>query len=82
MKIRVLVSPKPGVLDPEGRAIEGALRELGYDTVSNVRAGKVILLDLATDDPEQARALAREMCEKLLANPVIEHYEIELPTSP
>lgn len=76
MKVRVLVSLKPGVLDAQGRAIEHALRDLGYAQVSGVRTGKQIVLDVDSRDPEAARALARELCEKLLANPVIEQYEI------
>jgi phosphoribosylformylglycinamidine synthase len=78
MKVRVLVTPKPGVLDPEGRAVQRALRELGYAEVDEVHTGKVIALELATDDADRALTLAREMCDKLLANPVIESYEIEL----
>ena len=77
MKIRVLVTPKEGVLDPEGRAIHSALGDLGYGAVSDVRTGKLITLEIASDDPDQALALVQEMCEKLLANPVIEQYEIE-----
>ena len=80
MKLRVLVTPKPGVLDPEGRAVQSALADLGYDLVSDVRTGKVIELELATDDAAHARALVVEMCEKLLANPVIEQYQITPPT--
>ncbi len=76
MKVRVVVQPRPGVLDPQGRAIAAALADLGHRQVADVRTGKVIDLELATDDPEQAKAWAREMCEKLLANPVIERYEI------
>jgi phosphoribosylformylglycinamidine synthase len=76
VKLRVLVTPKPGVLDPEGRAVQRALGDLGYDLVTDVRTGKVIELELATDDPAQARALVAEMCEKLLANPVIEQFQI------
>ena len=78
MKLRVLVTPKTGVLDPEGRAIQSALADLGYSDVADLRTGKIIELELATTDPDAARAQAAEMCEKLLANPVIEQYEIEL----
>ena len=78
MRVRVLVMPKQGVLDPRGRAIQRSLRDLGYAAVSDVRTGQVIHLELATSDPEEARKLAGEMCEKLLANPVIESYELEL----
>ena len=76
MKVRCLVTLKPGVLDAQGRAIEHALRDLGYAEIAGVRTGKQIVLDVATDDPERAKRLAREVCEKLLANPVIEDYEI------
>ena len=76
MKLRVLVSLKPGVLDAQGRAIEHALRDLGYAELRGVRTGKVVTLELDTSDPAKARAMAAEMCEKLLANPVIEQYEI------
>ena len=78
MRVTVLVTLKPGVLDAEGRQVERALRELGYDQVAEVRTGKVIHLDLDAADAEQARHLASEMCEKLLANPVIEQYELHI----
>ena len=78
MKVRVLVTRKAGVLDPEGKALRGALRELGYAGVQEVDTGKVLTLDLAEDDPEKARQAAVEMCGKLLANPVIEQYAIEV----
>ncbi len=78
MRVTVLVTLKPGVLDAEGRQVERALRELGYDQVAEVRTGKVIHLDLDAADAEQAHRLASEMCEKLLANPVIEQYEIRV----
>ena len=78
MRVRVLVTPKPGVLDPEGRAVHRALAVLGYAAATDVRTGRVILLELATSDSDEARAQVGEMCEKLLANPVIEEYSVEL----
>jgi len=78
MKVCVRVRPRQGVLDPEGRAVQAALRDLGYRDLADVRTGKFFELDITTSDPERARELTREMCEKLLANPVIEQYEIEL----
>ena len=78
MKARVFVTLKNGVLDPQGKAIEGALRSLGFDGVSGVRQGKMIELDLAATDEAAARAEAERMCEALLANPVMETYRIEL----
>ncbi len=78
MRVRVVVTPKDGVLDPEGRAVHHALGELGYAAVRDVRTGTVILLDVDANSPDAARELVREMCEKLLANPVIEQYAIEV----
>ena len=78
MKARITITLKSGVLDPQGKAIHKALASLGFDTVERVRQGKVIELDLAETDPARARERMREMCEKLLANTVIENYEIEL----
>lgn len=78
MKARVQVTLKPGVLDPQGEAVRHALGTLGFDGVGEVRIGKVIELDLAASDPEAARARVGEMCEKLLANTVIETYTVEL----
>ena len=78
MKARVQVTLKPGVLDPQGKAIQRALGALGFDGIDAVRQGKVIELDLAETDPEAARARVQEMCEKLLANTVIETYTIEV----
>ena len=74
MKARVLITLKNGVLDPQGKAIHHALEGLGFDGVSDVRAGKVIELDLADGADD---ATIEQMCEKLLANTVIENYAIE-----
>ena len=78
MKARVHVTLKPGVLDPQGEAVRHALGALGFDGVGEVRIGKVIELELEGRDPASARAEAGEMCEKLLANTVIEAYTVEL----
>ena len=80
MRVRVRITPKEGVLDPEGRAVQRALGDLGYAGVHDVRMGKLIELELDAASPEEARRLATEMCEKLLANPVIEQYELDLPS--
>jgi phosphoribosylformylglycinamidine synthase subunit PurS len=78
MKARVFVTLKHGVLDPQGKAIGHALNNLGFESVGDVRQGKVIDIELADRDEAKARARLKEMCEKLLANTVIEKYEIEL----
>ena len=78
MKATIYISLKNGVLDPQGKAIENALGQLGFDGVDNVRQGKMIELELADTDANQARDRLQEMCEKLLANTVIENYDIRL----
>jgi phosphoribosylformylglycinamidine synthase subunit PurS len=78
MKARVHVRLKPGVLDPQGKAIGNALAALGFTGIGEVRQGKLIELDLAESDPARARTQAEAMCKELLANPVIEDYTIEL----
>jgi phosphoribosylformylglycinamidine synthase PurS subunit len=78
MKARVTVMLKQGVLDPQGAAIGHALGTLGFEGVGTVRQGKVIELDLSEADPVKAEAQVTEMCEKLLANTVIESYRVEL----
>ncbi|HSD35248.1 MAG TPA: phosphoribosylformylglycinamidine synthase subunit PurS [Alphaproteobacteria bacterium] len=78
MKARVHVTLKPGVLDPQGTAIGHALNSLGFTGVGDVRQGKVIELELAETDAAKARSQVEAMCGKLLANPVIENYTIEL----
>ena len=76
MKATIYISLKNGVLDPQGKAIENALGQLGFDGVDNVRQGKMIELELADTDADQARDRLQDMCEKLLANTVIENYDI------
>ena len=78
MKARIIVTLKKGVLDPQGKAIEGALGSLGFAGVENVRQGKFIEVELAETDAAKAEAEVRQMCEKLLANTVIENYQVEL----
>ncbi|OQW54290.1 phosphoribosylformylglycinamidine synthase subunit PurS [Candidatus Raskinella chloraquaticus] len=77
MKARVTVTLKTGVLDPQGKAIEGALASLGFDGVSGVRQGKIFDIELAGADEATTRSAIEAMCEKLLANTVIETYHID-----
>lgn len=78
MRARVFVTLKPSVLDPQGATIAGALHAMGYDQVRDVRQGKYFELEIAAATPDAVRALAEEISDKLLANPVIESYRIEL----
>ena len=77
MRATVLVRPKAGILDPQGEAVESALGHLGF-SVSEARVGKVIDLDVLAADPDEARAQVEKMCEQLLANPLIESFEVEV----
>ena len=77
MKATVLVRPKQGILDPQGQAVESSLRQLGF-SVDEARVGRVVDLEVEATDPQAARAEVERMCEQLLANPLIESYEIEL----
>jgi phosphoribosylformylglycinamidine synthase subunit PurS len=77
MKATILVRPKSGILDPQGAAVETALEHLGF-AVSGARVGKVVDLEVSSDDATEARAQVEKMCEQLLANPLMESYEIEL----
>jgi phosphoribosylformylglycinamidine synthase len=77
VRATVLVRPKDGILDPQGQAVESSLRHLGF-AVGEARVGRVIELELATEDACEARAQLQQMCAQLLANPLIESYEIEL----
>ena len=78
MKARIHITLKNGVLDPQGKAIQMALTGLGFDAVEDVRQGKYIEVELSEDDAVSARTTVADMCEKLLANTVIENYDIEI----
>jgi phosphoribosylformylglycinamidine synthase PurS subunit len=77
MKVRILVRLKPGILDPQGKAIANALGALGFGGIGEVRQGKVIEIEFSSTDPAQIRQQAESMCKQLLANPVTEDYSIE-----
>jgi phosphoribosylformylglycinamidine synthase PurS subunit len=77
-RLEVLVKPRPGLLDPEGKAIHHALNSLGWDGVEDVRVGKAIYLDIEAQSADEAREAAQAMCRKLLANPVTEDFEVAL----
>jgi len=80
VRATVLVRPKPGILDPQGQAVSSSLQHLGFE-VERARVGRVIDLELAGDDEADARRSLERMCEQLLANPLIESYEIALDAS-
>jgi phosphoribosylformylglycinamidine synthase subunit PurS len=81
MKVRVRVTLKPGILDPQGKAIGNALAGLGFGGIGEVRQGKVIEIELAETDPARIRQQTEAMCKQLLANPVTEDYAIEVIAS-
>ncbi len=81
MKAKIHVTLKSGILDPQGRAIQQSLATLGFSTVNDVRVGKFLEVDIGESDPTQAETQLKAMCEKLLANTVIEDYRYELETS-
>jgi phosphoribosylformylglycinamidine synthase PurS subunit len=78
MKARVIVTLKSGILDPQGKAIEGALRSLGVDDVASVRQGKVFDIELSGNDKTKVEAALKQAADKLLANTVIENYRVEV----
>jgi phosphoribosylformylglycinamidine synthase PurS subunit len=78
MKVEVRVYPKEGVLDPQGKAIASALERLGHGSVEEVRAGKIFFLNVRGDDPVAVEAEARKMAEELLANTIIEGYDVRV----
>jgi phosphoribosylformylglycinamidine synthase subunit PurS len=77
VRATVLVRPKPGILDPQGDAVETSLRHLGF-AVGDARVGRVVDLEIDADDADEARAQVARMCEQLLANPLIETFEIDV----
>jgi len=76
--VQVRITPRPGILDPEGETIGRALGSLGYGGVADVRAGRLITFRLEAESADAARAAATEMCERLIANPIIEDYAIQV----
>jgi phosphoribosylformylglycinamidine synthase subunit PurS len=78
MKARVVVTLKDGILDPQGKAIEGALKSLGIAGINSLRQGKIFEIELATNDPTAAEGVLRAACEKLLANQVVENFQVEI----
>ncbi len=77
-RVEIRVTPRPGLLDPEGKAIQNALHSLDYEHVHDVRVGKLLYLDVAAASNEEARKGAEAMCRRLLANPVTEDFEIDV----
>jgi phosphoribosylformylglycinamidine synthase PurS subunit len=78
LQVKVYITPKQGVLDPQGRAVEQSLRSLGFDNVGQVRVGKYVVLDVTANSLAEATAEVKRICEQLLANTVIEDYRFEV----
>ncbi len=78
IEVKIYVTLKSGVLDPQGETVKHALHSLGYAGVEELRQGKFFILRLSGDDPQQAKSQAEQMCQRLLANPVIEDYRFEI----
>ena len=78
MQVKVFVTPRRGILDPQGRAVEHALKSLGFKSVADVKIGKYIVLEIGAQSNAEARDQALQMCERLLANPLIEDYTFEV----
>ena len=79
-RVPVQIIPRPGILDPQGAAVVGALRTLGFGTVADIRVGRFITVDLQAESADEAAAAVTRMCERLLANPVIEDFALERPS--
>lgn len=80
-RVPVQIVPRPGILDPQGAAVVGALKTLGFASVADVRIGRFLTVDVEADSADAATLAVRRMCEKLLANPVIEDFALEAPTT-
>ncbi|MDQ6738110.1 MAG: phosphoribosylformylglycinamidine synthase subunit PurS [Gemmatimonadota bacterium] len=78
-RVPVQIVPRPGILDPQGAAVAGALRTLGFNTVTDIRVGRFVTVDVDAESVDAAAAEVKRMCEKLLANPVIEDFALEQP---
>ena len=78
-RVPVQIVPRPGILDPQGAAVVGALKSLGFDSVADVRVGRFITVDVSARSADEAATTVRRMCEKLLANPVIEDFALDTP---
>jgi phosphoribosylformylglycinamidine synthase subunit PurS len=78
LQVKVFVTPRKGILDPQGRAVEGALKSLGFDGVASVHVGRYVVIEIDAPSKAAAEAVARQMCDKLLANPNIEDYRVEV----
>jgi phosphoribosylformylglycinamidine synthase PurS subunit len=78
LQVRVFVTPRKGILDPQGRAVEASLHSLGFKSVAGVKVGKYIVLEVDAHSPAEAREQSKKMCEQLLANLVIEDYRFEV----
>ena len=81
MQVKIFITPKNGVVDPQGITIKGALESLGYQSIANIRLGKYIQMELNSKSRKEAEKDIEEMCRKLLANPVIENYRYEISES-
>ncbi len=79
MQVDIIITLRESILDPKGKASHHALKNLGFHDISNIRIGKFIQLHIDTDDPANARQMAEQACEKLLANMVMENYEVRIP---
>ena len=78
MQVKVFVTPRKGILDPQGRAVENSLKSLGFGNVANVKIGKYIVLDVVAGSTAETREQVKRMCEQLLANPLIEDFSFEV----